>query len=51
VLQPPQYYDVNAHSAAGYILIPKLDAIRAIGERLLANEPEPTVSATPSASP
>ncbi|HET8571328.1 MAG TPA: LCP family protein [Candidatus Limnocylindria bacterium] len=51
VLQPPQYYDVNAHSAAGYILIPKLDAIRAIGERLLANEPEPTPSSTPSASP
>jgi LCP family protein required for cell wall assembly len=51
VLQPPQYYDVNAHSAAGYILIPKLDAIRAIGERLLANEPEPTPSSTPSATP
>ena len=51
VLQPPQYYDVNAHSAAGYILIPKLDAIRAIGERLINGEPEASASATPSASP
>lgn len=48
VLQPPDYYSVDAHSAAGYILIPKLKAIRAIGERLLANEdpasPSPTTA-------
>jgi anionic cell wall polymer biosynthesis LytR-Cps2A-Psr (LCP) family protein len=50
VLQPPQYYGVDAHSAAGYILIPKLAAIRAIGERLINGEPEPSASATPSAS-
>jgi hypothetical protein len=37
-------------SAAGYILIPNLDAIRAVGERLLSGatpEPSPTPSATP----
>ena len=39
VLQPPVYMSVNAHSAAGYILIPNLDAIRAVGEALLANAP------------
>src|SRR5438093_6904926 len=39
VLQPPEYMSVNAHSSAGYILIPNLDAIRAIGEALLANAP------------
>ena len=50
VLQPPQYYDVNAHSAAGYILLPKLDAIRAIGERLLANGPQPTPTPSPAAA-
>jgi polyisoprenyl-teichoic acid--peptidoglycan teichoic acid transferase len=39
VLQPPEYMSVNAHSSAGYILIPNLDAIRAVGEALLANAP------------
>jgi polyisoprenyl-teichoic acid--peptidoglycan teichoic acid transferase len=37
VLQPPDYMTADPHSAAGYILIPNLDAIRAIGEELLAN--------------
>jgi LCP family protein required for cell wall assembly len=46
VLQPPDYYSVNAHSPAGYILIPKLDAIRQIGERLLSGEPATTASPT-----
>jgi LCP family protein required for cell wall assembly len=46
VLQPPDYYSVNAHSPAGYILIPKLDAIRQIGERLLSGEPATTSSPT-----
>jgi LCP family protein required for cell wall assembly len=35
VLQPPVYMTVNAHSAAGYILIPNLEAIRAIAEQLI----------------
>ncbi len=50
VLQPPEYYSVDAHSAAGYILIPKLDAIRAIGERLLGQTASSTqgASATPA---
>jgi hypothetical protein len=45
VLQPPQYMSVNAHSSAGYILIPDLAVIRAIGEQLLgAATPEPSSS-------
>jgi LCP family protein required for cell wall assembly len=39
VLQPPDYMTADAHSAAGYILIPNLDAIRAVGEALLAETP------------
>jgi LCP family protein required for cell wall assembly len=39
VLRPPEYMSVNAQSAHGYILIPNLDAIRAVGEALLANAP------------
>ncbi len=35
VLQPPEFMTVNAHSAAGYILIPNLEAIRAIAEQLI----------------
>jgi polyisoprenyl-teichoic acid--peptidoglycan teichoic acid transferase len=46
VLQPPDYMSVNAHSSAGYILIPDLAAIRAIGEQLLGG-----ASPSPSASP
>jgi len=46
VLQPPTYMSVNAHSAAGYILIPNLDAIRAIGEALLT-EASPSALASP----
>ena len=37
VLQPPDYMTADPHSSAGYILIPNLPAIRAIGEDLLAN--------------
>jgi LCP family protein required for cell wall assembly len=51
VLQPPEYYSVNAHSPAGYILLPKFDAIRAVGERLLSDTAEPTPSDSESASP
>jgi cell envelope-related function transcriptional attenuator common domain len=52
VLQPPTYYSVNAHHpTAGYILIPNLPAIRAIGERLLSDQPQPSASASPSAAP
>ncbi len=35
VLQPPEFMSVDAHSSAGYILIPNLEAIRAIGEQLI----------------
>ena len=44
VLQPPEYMRADPFSSAGYILIPDLDAIRAIGEQLLGGE-----TATPSA--
>ena len=50
VLQPPEYMTVDAHSAAGYILIPNLDAIRSIGEQLiLGSTGEPSLE--PSVSP
>ncbi|HYM53711.1 MAG TPA: LCP family protein [Candidatus Dormibacteraeota bacterium] len=45
VLQPPDYMTADPFSAAGYILIPDLEAIRAIGEELL---PAPPVTRTPS---
>jgi LCP family protein required for cell wall assembly len=45
VLQPPVYMSVDAHSPAGYILIPDLAAIRAIGEQLLAGSaPAPSIA-------
>ena len=37
VLQPPEFMSVDPASAAGYILIPDLDAIRALGERILGD--------------
>lgn len=37
VLQPPEFMTADPSSAAGYILIPNLDAIRAIGTELLAS--------------
>ena len=46
VLQPPDYMRADPHSSAGYILIPNLEAIRAIGERLLGG-----VAPQPSATP
>ena len=49
VLQPPDYMSVDAHSAAGYILIPDLEAIHAVGEGIL-NPPTPTPAPTPPAS-
>ena len=45
VLQPPEFMHADPYSQAGYILIPDLDAIRAVGERLLSGatpEPSPT---------
>jgi LCP family protein required for cell wall assembly len=36
VLQPPEFMTADPSSAAGYILIPNLEAIRAIGNELLA---------------
>lgn len=44
VLQPPEYMGVDPASAAGYILIPDLEAIRALGVRLMGDE---EVGATP----
>lgn len=38
VLQPPEFMSVDPASAAGYILIPDLAAIRALGERLLSDD-------------
>ncbi|MDH4335340.1 MAG: LCP family protein [Chloroflexota bacterium] len=46
ILQPPEFMSVDAHSAAGYILLPNFDAIRGVGESLLS---EPTVP--PEAQP
>jgi len=46
VLQPPDYMTADPYSSAGYILVPNLAAIRAIGEALLAR---PTVP--PEAQP
>jgi hypothetical protein len=38
VLAPPEYMSVDPHSAAGYILVPNLDAIRALASDLLADD-------------
>ncbi|MEX0625908.1 MAG: LCP family protein [Chloroflexota bacterium] len=47
VLQPPEYMRADPFSSAGYILIPDLEAIRAIGEQLLSGA---TIGATPEPS-
>jgi LCP family protein required for cell wall assembly len=49
VLQPPVYMRADPFSSAGYILVPNLDAIRAIGEQLLSGQlaPSPTPSSLP----
>jgi len=39
VLQPPQFMTAEPFSSAGYILVPDLDAIRAIGLALLSDTP------------
>jgi len=39
VLQPPEFMTADPFSSAGYILIPDLDAIRAIGTALLSAAP------------
>ncbi len=40
VLQPPTYYAVSTNTAAGYILLPKLTAIRSKIEEMLQPAPE-----------
>jgi LCP family protein required for cell wall assembly len=40
VLAPPDYVTPQADSAAGYILIPNLEAIRALGDRIFDDAPE-----------
>lgn len=50
VLQPPEYMRADPFSSAGYILIPDLEAIRAVGEQLLSGAvigPTPEPSVTP----
>ncbi|HTI29811.1 MAG TPA: LCP family protein [Methylomirabilota bacterium] len=47
VLQPPDYMHADPFSPAGYILIPDLDAIHALGAMVLAGEPIPTPQPTP----
>lgn len=50
VLQPPEYMRADPFSSAGYILVPDLEAIRAIGEQLLSGAvigPTPEPSVTP----
>lgn len=44
VLQPPEFMTVDAHSPAGYILIPNLEAIREIAEQfILGSTGEPSM--------
>lgn len=53
VLQPPEYYQVSASSATGYILIPRLNVIRDEVQRLLGGEaaPGPSLLSTRSPAP
>jgi polyisoprenyl-teichoic acid--peptidoglycan teichoic acid transferase len=51
VLQPPQYYDVSTQTAAGYILLTKLGAIKAKVDRMLRDLPDPTETQAPTRSP
>ena len=44
VLRPPEYMRVDPFSRAGYILIPDLRAIRAIGQQVLGATAEPSAS-------
>lgn len=48
VLQPPEYMTVDPASAAGYILIPDLEAIRSLGARLLGGAPAAEATASPT---
>jgi polyisoprenyl-teichoic acid--peptidoglycan teichoic acid transferase len=49
VLQPPEYMRADPFSKAGYVLIPDLEAIHALGELILSGATIPTPE--PSASP
>jgi LCP family protein required for cell wall assembly len=49
VLQPPDYMRADPFSKAGYILVPDLDAIHALGELIMSGATIPTPE--PSASP
>ena len=51
VLQPPEYMTVDASSAAGYILIPDLDAIRRLADELLGEGVRASPSPSPLATP
>jgi len=51
VLQPPEFMTVNAHSSAGYILIPNLEAIRAIAEQFILGSTGEPSSAEPTVAP
>lgn len=49
VLQPPDYMHADPFSKAGYILVPNLEAIHALGELIMSGATIPTPE--PSASP
>ena len=51
VLQPPEYMTVDSGSAAGYILIPDLAAIRGLADVLLGEGARSGASPRPSATP
>jgi LCP family protein required for cell wall assembly len=46
VMAPPEYMSVDPNSAAGYILVPNLDAIRALAADLLA-DPDQAAASSP----
>jgi LCP family protein required for cell wall assembly len=48
VLQPPEYMHADPYSKAGYVLIPDLEAIYALGELILSGATIPTPEPSPS---
>ena len=51
VLSPPDYVVTQANTAAGYILLPIIDAIRQLGDRIFENRAEQASRATQSPGP
>jgi LCP family protein required for cell wall assembly len=48
VLQPPEYMRADPFSKAGYILVPDLEAIHALGELIMSGATIPTPEPSPS---